>query len=107
MLFLDDPGVRLVGDLGQDQEVIDGEGVGRLPIVVGGLIAARQGQVVPGTAVAAVLPDRGLDPRDPDPMHWLVAGGWTRFLLGRGFVVMHFCSPFSDVDLASSPSAEE
>ena len=40
----------------------------------------------------SVLPDRGLDPRDPDPMHRLVAGGggWTGFLLGCCFVVGHF-----------------
>ena len=64
-----DAGVDLIGHLGDDQQVVEAEAPGGLPLAVFvGAVEPSEGDVVADGAVVAdlVLPDRGLDGSDAD-----------------------------------------
>src|SRR5205807_1368 len=67
---LEDPGVGLIDHLGQDEQVVTTEAVGRFPLVAI-LVDAGDGDVEPGAVLGPVLPDGGLHGTDTDFMNWL------------------------------------
>ena len=62
---LGDERVRLVGKLGEDEQVLEAEAVRGLPLT---LVAVdpRKGDVVPGDAADLVFPNGRLDGSDPE-----------------------------------------
>ena len=94
LLLLVDPTVRLVGHLGDQQQVIPAEGVGGFPSV-SILVDAAQLYVEPGTGFRFVAPDCSLDRTQPDFMLWFCIHLFLLccFLLCRENHFIWNCSP--------------
>jgi len=67
LLQLDNLGVGLIGDLGENQQVVPTEALRRLPLPFRVAVALRESDVVAGAlAILLVLPNRGFDGSDPN-----------------------------------------
>jgi len=66
LLQLDNPGVGLIGDLGENQQVVAAEAVRRLPLPFRVAVALRESDVVAGALSSLIFPNRGLDGADPN-----------------------------------------
>ena len=79
LLKLDNAGVGLIGDLGDEQQVVAAEAVGGLPLAFRIAVALREGDFVEGAVLGLIFSNRGLDSTDPN-----VCGG---------FLVCHVVCP--------------
>src|ERR1039458_4668508 len=64
------PGVCLIRNLAQQQQVVPAERVGGLPVVAV-FVDAAEGDVVANAAFSFVFPDRSLDVAEPDLVYGL------------------------------------
>src|SRR5271168_2261800 len=71
LLLVHDPGVGEVEQLGHREQVVEIQAVGFLPGVLALLIAAAGGDAVPGTLVAAIASDGGLQDAVADFVCWI------------------------------------
>ena len=60
LLQFDNPGVGLIGDLGENQQVVAAEALRRFPLSSGVAVAFREGDVAAGALASLVSPNRGL-----------------------------------------------
>lgn len=85
---LQQPGVRGVGDLGQDEQIAGAEAHGALPLAFVGAVETLERNVEEDSVFAIVPPDRGFDAADSD-------------FLGRlnfaGLFLSHDSAPFVSV----------
>ena len=79
LLQIDNAGVGLIGDLGDEQQVVAAEAVGGLPLAFRIAVALREGDFVEGAVLGLIFSNRGLDSTDPN-----VCGG---------FLVCHVVCP--------------
>ena len=70
---LGDERVRLVGELGNGEQVVESEAVRGLPLALV-TVDARKGDVVPGDAADLVFPNGRLDGSDPEFCDGFVVG---------------------------------